>query len=102
MTIVAEMDAGLDPIAAPTHLNLEGSWERVAVPAARPQDLSGAAWQTMALPANWHLAGLPDHTGVVLKFMSDEFARRAHVPLQSCGSYQLEGVGQPMEVSRFS
>ena len=46
-------------------LDLSGTWECCPAAdeaAAPPPD---AAWRPIAVPANWHLAGLPNYSGTV-------------------------------------
>ncbi|MEE8443328.1 MAG: glycoside hydrolase family 2 TIM barrel-domain containing protein [Dehalococcoidia bacterium] len=46
-------------------IDLSGKWEYTCDFGEAPGDPSKARWHEVAVPSNWHLAGLPDHHGTV-------------------------------------
>jgi beta-mannosidase len=52
----ADLDVGLD---------LDGIWEACPDPSGSSDPLHLTNWKPMRVPANWHIAGLPNYAGVV-------------------------------------
>jgi beta-mannosidase len=83
---------------AATTLNLDGTWEYLPDPNGTLQyaDLAARAdWQTMAIPNNWHLAGLPDYAGIV--WFRRHFDAPPELTARACW-LRLEGVDYFAEV----